>query len=461
MDNIILITIDDLRSDRLGFMGYDKDTSPFLDKLAKKGVYLPNFFANAPYTTASISSLLTSTLPLVPDDYIPFGKSRTSLATILREKGVKTIGIHSNPWFPLYGYGKDFDLFMDPMKSNVSQNTNTSHLGSFKNLVNNIKSRLKYLDVKNFDNRIKRIGRILKIMKEAEMDSSSIPYANAEKINNSVIEKLRKQNDNFFLWIHYMDVHGPHFLRDKSSSEIKKKCLSTIGQIITSGKKYTSKEKELMNSLYDDDVRYIDKKIEELFKELSNICDLEKTTVIITADHGEELGEHGGFGHDDPIKLYDELLKIPLIIWNAKMDFDDKKALSSLMDISPTILDNLDIEKHPSYIGNSLFEEGVKRRSIISQGIQDEEYDPNQKGAFKNGVELSSYRTKNKKLIYSSDNKMELYDLATDPNETKNIVHSEKDTVKKMLNEFFSKIKSYQQTAEEYKLTEELKGLNV
>lgn len=464
MKNIILITIDDLRADHLGFMGYDKNVSPFIDKLAKEGIFLTNFFSNAPYTTAATTSMLTSTLPLVPEEYIPFGKSRTSIATILRDEGLKTLGVHSNPWFSLYGYGEDFDVFIDPLeeKNEKDGKDDTTHLNKIKkNIRNSLEKEIRKVDSKLLNNKIERIGRNLKKIKEVRSKSFSFPYAEAEEINKTVIQTLEEQEDGFFLWIHYMDVHGPHFPKDSNPMEIEHECISAINEIITSRKKCTLKEKKLLNTFYDSDIKYLDEKIENLFSELSNVCDLEETTIIITADHGEELGEHGGFGHDNPIKLYDELLKIPLIIWNCGKELPDKNKLSSLLDLSPTLLDMLDIEKHPSYFGESLFRNTNKNENLISQGVQNENWGPNQIPTFKDGEILSSLRTRDKKLIFSSKNKIEFYDLEKDPAEKANIAKQEKKTSRKMLDSLLKKLDHYQQLSSRYGLKQKIRNLNL
>jgi len=464
MKNIILITIDDLRADHLGFMGYDKNVSPFLDKLANEGVFLNNFFSNAPYTTAAITSMLTSTLPLVPEEYIPFGKSRTSIATILKKEGLKILGVHSNPWFSLYGYGKDFDVFVDPLeeKNEKDGKNDTTYFNKIKkNIRNNLENKIRKLDSKHLNNKIERIGRNLKKIKELRSQSFSFPYAEAEEINKKVIETLEEEEDGFFFWIHYMDVHGPHFPKDSNPMEIERECISAIKEIITSRKKCTLKEKKLFNKFYDSDINYIDGEIESLFRELPNVCDLEETTIIITADHGEELGEHGGFGHDNPIKLYDELLKIPLIIWNCDKKLPDKNKLSSLLDISPTLLDMLDIEKHPSYFGESVFRTISEKETVISQGVENEDWGPNQIKTFESGEELSSLRTMDKKLIYSSKNKIEFFDLEKDPAEKTNIAKQEKKTSREMLDSLFKKLNHYQQLSSRHMLKQKIKKLNL
>lgn len=113
--NVVLITIDALRADHFGCYGYGRDTSPNIDRLANEGILVKKAIAHAPYTTASITSIQTSTYPVIPDeDYTDLSK-RLTLAEILTRKGFSTIFVHSNPWFPVYNYGKGFSKFVDPL----------------------------------------------------------------------------------------------------------------------------------------------------------------------------------------------------------------------------------------------------------------------------------------------------------------------------------------------------------
>lgn len=162
---------------------------------------------------------------------------------------------------------------------------------------------------------------------------------------------------------------------------------------------------------YDNEIRYVDDKISELLETTENLCDLNKTVLIITSDHGEALGERGYYGHCDrnkPITLFDEMLHVPLIIWSGSKEIlsDISNDLNSrefeeetgLVDIAPLILDILGIDKPKTFMGESPLKLKPFKKPVISQGIQCA--DPNQIKYLKEGIAIHSYRTNRYKLIY-------------------------------------------------------------
>jgi len=117
MKNIILITVDCLRADHMSCHGYHRNTTPFIDGLARKSMFCKNAFSNGPNTRHSVPSFLTSTYPLLFLSEVESGKfhrGRKSVAELLKERGYTTAAIHSNPYVSkFYGYDRGFDYFND------------------------------------------------------------------------------------------------------------------------------------------------------------------------------------------------------------------------------------------------------------------------------------------------------------------------------------------------------------
>jgi len=388
--NVLLITIDTLRPDHLSCYGYKRNTSPNIDKLAKEGILFTQAIAQGSHTAASVTSLITSTYPnihnvkdwgyqLNPDMHL------YTLPEILRLHGYKTALISDQISLSLIkGLEKDFDTY----------NTILTNASTF--------------------------GPASKRVKIVEITDWAIDWLKNNKHNK------------FFLWLYYLGPHGPYtppppynriFLNDeyyniKQSIPISDNAYlqSTIGKI----PKYLAiddiTEVDYYISQYDGAIRYVDSQIGRLCEELKK-SHLDKNTIIIlTADHGEGMGEHNlYFCH--AIFLYDELIKIPLIIKFNKALSGDKRINVQVraIDIMPTVLDILGIKKYKSMEGASLIP------LIFNRKINFPAF------AYSEFINRKSVRMEDWKLIYDENNKLyELYNLKDDPQELNNIVSVER-----------------------------------
>jgi len=110
--NVVLLTIDCLRADHLGFYGYDRDTAPFLSSLVSDALVFERAYATGPGTSVSFPSIFGSTYPFDYGGYHGFSPDRTSVAEAL-PTDVHATGFHSNPYLgPAYGYNRGFDEFV-------------------------------------------------------------------------------------------------------------------------------------------------------------------------------------------------------------------------------------------------------------------------------------------------------------------------------------------------------------
>ena len=412
--NIILITVDSLRADHLSVYGYNHRTSPFIDKLAKSGILLTQAFANAPYTTASINSMLTSRYPLMgTESYTNLNRGKT-LPEVLKENGFYTLGVHSNPWFLIYHFGKGFDTFLDPYSWYHQKQKFTTKVTNFamKKILGKIKP----------------------------------PYATAEELNEAVLKILTqlKGRKKLFLWVHYMDVHEPylpkmwHFTR-------KELPYSHILNLMKKKNKFpeslTDSERELILRLYDDKIWELDKEFSHLVNTLSEHLDLEKTLIIFTADHGEAFGERGAYGHcaNNNLNLHRELLHIPMIFWSEDDDTLSKfyhieqsnktSKIFSLMDLGPTILNFLGIKIPSSFLGRDFINDKIQY--VISQGVVAP--DPNIEKYVKTNERAHAITTVDYKLIWWEQREhTELYNLVADPLEQQNIANESLKLVQRL-----------------------------
>ena len=442
--NIILITIDSLRADHISCLGYSRLTTPNLDNIANEGILFTQAIATGPETRPSITSILTSTYPLMYGGYSSFfNKRRISLAEILKENGYTTAAFHSNPYLSkFYGYDRGFDIFQDFLKVSPLR----EEVKKFKEYI-----KIKYKHLFDFSRRV--YGKVYNFIRKLEPIDEC---ANAEAINKEAISWLKNNSSNFFLWLHYMDTHAnyappknykPSYISLKEVRKLNENIHNTKGE---------NNVKKLID-LYDGEIRYVDYNIGLFLNELKKMRISDDTFIIITADHGEEFGEHGGYMHTP--KLYDELIRVPLIIIGPELENRIISKQVSLLGLAPTVLDLLNIKKPITFQGDSLLPLMKGMKTEFSDAISEVcvwEKDP-----FKIDLKKrkTSLRTEQWKYILNEDGSEELYNLQDDPRERKNLVEKEREKVIKFKSKIMKHILTEQEMDEKEKLREKIKML--
>jgi len=236
----------------------------------------------------------------------------------------------------------------------------------------------------------------------------------AEEVTNKASTWLENHKDkNFFLWVHYFDPHAPYEPPPPFSEE------------------YQGRE-------YEGEIAYTDQQIGRLLRKLKSLGLIDDTIIILTADHGESLGEHQEKTHG--IFIYDSTLRVPLIFYNPKIFPKSRKIseLTCLSDVFPTILDILNIPYNSGQIqGKSLKELIFKDKPIGDREIYIESI-----AAMldRNWAPLQGLIYKNWKYIEAPQ--PELYDLSNDPQELTNLFEKNPGEVKLLRNrlkEFMAK----------------------
>jgi len=352
--NFVLITIDSLRYDHLGCYGYHRNTSPNIDAIANKGVKFLETISNGGNTACAFPSILASSLP-------PLGKSESkamfkasaTLSGVLRSAGYSTAAFHSNPLLSrFYGYGDGFDIFND----------------SFHRL--NAKGWRLWIRTKASNHTLttKIINRVGRTFKPVLSRMPRRPIVHAEEITNSSISWLENYKGKFFLWLHYMDVHWPYmpsaeYLSQFCDRSVSRQKMQTLWQkMIKKPNELSQAEIEMIVNLYDADIKYTDSIIGLLLDRLES--QMNNTVVIITADHGDEFGEHGNFGHHS---MYDGILRVPLIIAGPGVESGISiKQQVSLINLAPTIADIAGIRKPRSFYGKNLLYRMVEEEKYVT-----------------------------------------------------------------------------------------------
>lgn len=401
--NVVLITIDCLREDRISLEGGGEEVCPFLNSLARKGKYFSNFFINDSGTPRAFQTIFSSSL--ISEGGIGRIKSDYYLPKLIQ--GVKRGAFQAGNAFltTYYGYHKGFDVFEDYLTSD-GEKKEERHFGD------KAREFIRNSIIPGFFFEILVSFRSLYY----DLFKKSPPYEKAEKVNRDVRGFIRKnKNQDFFLWIHYMDVHTPYELPNNKFLFYK-----DIEEPMA------NKEKKMVNRYYNNELKYLDSQIKNLFNFFEKLGLLGETVFIITSDHGEELGARGGMSHGG---FFEEGVHIPLIIYSKDLRSEVINDLRDHLDIAPTILNLLGVKKPKSYRGYSLLKEKDKEY-VIGQSV----YLNKKKQKFDFSRPVKSYLRTNKwKYIYYSDEKDKLYNLEEDPNETNNLVDDKKEIASKFL----------------------------
>jgi arylsulfatase A-like enzyme len=473
--SVILITIDALRADHLRTYGYSKNPAPNLEKFLKRSIKFNNAYTNGPATPSSFSSIFTSTLPFLSGGYSPLPNEKISFPQILKENGIKTFGIHSNPNLTRYfNYDRGFIYFLDgqEIKSENSKGKNFLKriLKHLSRLIDFSKIFDKFIyKIKGF-NKIKSwIRNKFPFSTEILMPITSVAY-NAPFLKNKLIEILKNTSPPFFLWAHFMDVHSPYNPPPKNVKNIIGKNLSLQErEILTKwvypnieGIKKPKKLIEKLKILYDAEINYVDEQLSQIINFLK-LKFKKDCLIIITSDHGESFYEHGLMGHQGSV--FEELLRIPLFL-TLTGENNLKKVIEEpvqLIDIAPTILNFFGIEIPPQYQGKNLFNYLEGNYSDSERIIFSECYQNNFKMKRNNqeGFVLLSIIQNEWKYIFNEQQQKEyLFNLNEDQHETENLRDKNEDKMN-----YFRKIRdkhleSKDMLEETSKISRAIKNLN-
>ncbi len=405
--NVLLMVVDALRADHLPCYGYQRNTAPNISRLAERGILFEKAISQAPWTKPSIASLLSSLYPhnhkaIDTKDVLPL--EITTLTEELNTNGYYTYAIQTNTWIKsLQQFNQGFDEYLEFRSTRCAANKIADLFLTF-------------------------------------------------------LDDMEKRHSKFFAYLHFMDIHIPYnapeeynsrFVDENYKGQLNRSQFRKLNAVRKGRLRLSAADKKHVINLYDAQISFVDDQVQRILDKLERLGLMENTIIILLADHGEEFWEHEGLEHGH--SMYNELLRVPLILYCPQSGVNNKKVeqVIRLIDIYPTLMEILglrtDVKLMGSDISQILFSEQEKNLNLVafSEGLL-------------YGNEQKALQTAYFKLIKRMEtNTYEFYDLRKDPKEKLNIYERQNrlkrlNKFKRLLSQYIkSQSKTYKRTQKE------------
>jgi arylsulfatase A-like enzyme len=370
--NVLLITIDTLRSDHLGLYGYPRETSPRIDALGQSGVVFDEFYTYWPKTRGSFVAMMTGRLaaksgyqkshPLLLD-------FNPTLASVLHEAGYATAATVDNPNVAAsLGFARGFDRYRETWE----EESLTSEMDRTRAIT----------------------GDGVRLLEEASPDRP------------------------FFLWLHYVNPHTPYtppapfdtaFVDEVALSGPALRPVDGFFGGVHRPWEVPGRPLSWYVAQYDGEILTVDGEVGRILAALAASAVGDNTIVALTSDHGESLGEHDYF-FEHGANLFDPCMRVPLVVAGPGFEAGRRTdALATTLDLVPTLLDAVKVSYPPGLSGRSLLPAG-RGGSLPRQWL------PGQND--RNLLGVWDQRFKIVATPSGDTARYALYDRATDPGET-------------------------------------------
>lgn len=400
--NVVLIVVDTLRADHLGAYGYHRDVSPHIDRLSLNSTVYHRAYSSAPWTSPSVGTMLTGLYPeelgiLKPRD--PLQERFSTIAEILKKRGFQTGAVISHLLLSKeLNFDQGFDYFW-----------------------------------------YRACGH--KAVCSGDVTEAALKFLNS-----------RRRDKPFFLLVHYFDAHYDYI--EHSNHRFS---TSSYTGLVRSGMGYgglyrkipqlVQRDIDRLLALYDSEIAHIDSNVGVLLDYLRAHDLFNPSIVVLAADHGEEFLEHGSLGHTKT--LYNELLHVPLLIKRKGQSKGIvEKATVGLIDLFPTLFDELGIELGYPVSGTSLTSDSAGRPVFASTYVTDYGTRVLLQKQQAPKVELRAIIEDGYKLIVDgAAGRSSLYNVADDRGEVRDIYGAEKARAAEMSNALTSWMERISPTA--------------
>jgi arylsulfatase A-like enzyme len=411
--NVLLITMDTVRADHLSVYGYDRETTPNLQGLAREATLYRRAVAASDLTLPSHATIFTGLYPswhgadFAPPDYPngrPLASGVKTLAEVLESNGYWTGAVVANHGYlhPAFGLNRGFDSYDYRRPAELLA-----------------RNRPFYL----------RAAALKAVRLVYDISSLAPPTLRAVDINRHTFRLLQSGRGRpFFLFLNYMDAHmpyappppfdtrfpgkDPHF-RPAADRDLEDEVVNAV----VSGKRaLTPAEHAHFVSQYDGGIAYIDSQIGALLARLRELDLYENTLIVITADHGEAFGEHGLLEHGNGF-VYQDQVHVPLLIkYPRRREGRQSDALASHVDLMPTVLEVAGVAAPPGLQGRTLSQPRVGD----SDAVYSEARAPVSLASVNprlRGIRRAVFAGSSKLIVWTAG-PTEFYDLASDTEES-------------------------------------------
>lgn len=394
--NVVLIVVDTLRADALGFVT-QRARTPSIDAFARDSVWFRHAYAQSSWTRPSVATILTGLYPQqhgARQKFDPLPDRVDTLAEVLRDAGYWTAAFVTNiNVVPIFNFHQGFQEYHYLSPSfYFGASDSATRLSAYK--------LLRLLRERFFRRRL--------YVYHYYQDAAVV----TERVRSWLAEAPPQP---FFLLLHYMDPHDPYFEMPYNGRGIAR---------VLDPDPPAERAAE-MHRLYLRGVEYFDEHFGQLVAAFRERGLLERTLFVFTADHGEEFHEHGGWWHGTT--LYEEQIRVPLLVrrpdnvgaGHERTDF------ARTLDIMPTILGQVGVDPPRPLPGRDLFIDGPSPEELYAEESLE-------------GNQLETLRWQQWKLIVANAGnprglpEVELFDLSVDPGEHNNVAEARPEVVREM-----------------------------
>jgi len=440
--NVVVVVADTTRVDD----AYDSQVAPTLAELATSGTRATQAVSAAPWTLPSHASMLTGVPPSEHGAHADHERLDDRLPVLpqpFRAAGYDTVCVSNNTWLSAEsGFDRGFDEFRQMWQLVQSDN-------ALSELVDETEeSRARLVARKLFDgNPLVNAANTLyrQFVRERSDDG-------AERSTNWIADWVtdRSGDDPFFLLVNYLEPHLEYrppretterHLPEDATYEEAMDVPQKPWEFMAGDLDLSERDLGLLRALYRGEITYFDEQLAALRTALQAAGEWEDTLLVVTADHGENVGDHGMMDHQ--YCLYDTLVRVPLVLHGgAFTGGSDLTDLVSLLDLPPTLLDAAGIdapEARERFHGTSFHPDAdvPAREFVVSEYVAPQ---PSMAALERNlgrvpdhlrtyDRSLRAIRTDDHKLVRGSDGTERLYDLDADPGETSDVADARPDRV--------------------------------
>jgi arylsulfatase A-like enzyme len=469
--NVLIIVFDAWSAYHLPIYGYSRNTTPNISRLAERAIVYHNHYAGGNFTTPGTASLLTGTLPWSHRAFQHYGTvteafvnqnifqafknhyrvaySHNPLANVL----LRQFSGHLNDYVPMSNLMLTTDGFLEALFENDEDIASVAWTRTVKKQEEGLEGHSYSLFLSELYQRYQE----KKVAVFKPFFPRGIPNIKGDNffLLEDAIDWLQEQVNQFprpyMGYFHFMPPHAPCNTHRDFYEAFKKdgfKAPSKPEDIFSDGNSYEELLRRRVS--YDEFILYLDREFARLFDYLESSGVLDDTWVVLTADHGE-LFERGIRGHTSPL-LYQPVVRIPLMIFEpGRTSRSDVYASTSAVDVLPTLL-HVTGEPPPAWTEGTLLPpfsatEPQPERAIYSLNAKSN--DPATPLTHATAMIVSGSH----KLVYffgykelgKGVERVELYDIESDPEELNDLYAKQKDTGANLLHQLKEKLKEVNQ----------------